>query len=201
MEISRFLNNFLSQIVFVKSVLLSLILSGASVAYVVYKSVGEKMSGANTTVALIILVLVMGIIVSKTPSDAYLPSLFVPIVFAIAIFLGRLSKTKKLLIFLCTLVIFLNIVNAYLLISNKYFLDKGRGISIKQRIDAVKYMIENSGGRSFQIVGVGKGSQFQSYIMNYEYLAWYYGKEAKENAKIKFVISESLKGLSVFKRD
>lgn len=129
----------------------------------------------------------VGIIISnKTPSDAYLPILFPALFFSIAVASVHFIPRRILLLG----VILFILLNVATLLKHNYSMTPHRNILLCKRANAVDTMISLSDGKPFRIVGKGIGSQFESFIMPYEYLAWYQGHPVSNTSKNTFIVEE-----------
>lgn len=195
--ILNYLSTFIQKLLFVKTIIISLSVFVISLIYLILINFKKR----DTKLILLLLIIVFavgGILITKTPSDAYLPSLFVPIIICVAVFLEKISFNRVgfviILIFLTTLTLF-NLQN---IILSKYYLSKG--ITMQDRIKTANFFIKDSKNKSFSIVGNGIGSEFASFTMNYQFLAWYYGKEPVNKGKIVYIVSEELGKVKIVKK-
>ncbi len=198
---------FVKKLLFMQSGIISLIISLSSVVFVIYKLLKEKITKEENKILFLIFIilvsLVGGIFVSKTPSDAYLMSLFIPSILIVSIMLDYISKNKRVYLTTLLLVILISLSNIIYLISNDYFtgVKKNFGPNLSDRIVSVKEIIKDSKDKSITVIGRGEGSQFESFTDNYKYLLWFYGKETKErNGDIIYVLSESRRGITIDRR-
>ena len=78
---------------------------------------------------------------------------------------------------------------------------KNFGPNLYDRTKAVEEIIKDSGDKTISIIGKGKGSQFESFTDNYEYLLWFYGKNPKERGgEVLYILSEGKRGITIDKR-
>lgn len=135
---------------------------------------------------------VIGLLATNVPSDAYLPMLFAGIILFIAICFDRLAMvlTYKGIAYVAVFAIV--ITNIYYMVShNYYFAASGPAFSLQKRIDVVKEIIRTSDGKGYTIKGKGNGSQFESFLMNYKYLAWWLGHAPSDKREsLHFTIVE-----------
>lgn len=137
-----------------------------------------------------ILISSVGYFINKTPSEAYLPIFFPALIYLVAYSFDKLMQIRILIIPCVLLICILSSVNTYSIIFLKYFTNNG--LSFSNRLSAAKEIVKKARGRNYNIVGIGVGSQFESFTMNYEYLAWWLGHSpSRENKNIKIYISES----------
>ena len=67
-------------------------------------------------------------------------------------------------------------------------------------IKAAKQILNIADNKEYNLIGKGQGSKYESFTMNYEYLAWWLSNapSRKENAT-KIYVTESANGISVEK--
>jgi GT2 family glycosyltransferase len=162
--------------------------------YQVFKS--RQLEDSKTLLLLLLVISLIGIIINQTPSDAYLPIIFPFIIFSIAILFERMFSVKYLKYFSIALLIVVLALNFYT------SFNLSQGTELKDRILAVNKIIALSGGQEYNLVGKGKGSQFKSFTMNYEYLLWWKGyPPSDKNVNLKIFVSESPKRFIVRKNN
>lgn len=187
----NFFFNFYQYLVFPGSktvAFIILVLSFGMLIYFVYNLLTRRKSSVGGSLLVLwTLIPLFGYFVNKTSSEAYLPIFFPVFICLIALFLERffLKKIFSVPIILITLLV---ISNIYFLIFSNYFTNK---LSFSTRLASANEIIKKSGGRDYNILGKGNGSQFESFTMNYEYLTWWLGHpSSKKNEKIKIYITE-----------
>ncbi|MBI3985149.1 MAG: glycosyltransferase [Candidatus Levybacteria bacterium] len=201
--ILTFLSDFVRKLVFIQNSLIAILISVLSFAHLLYFSVKKPIRPEYLILVFISVFLLSGILITKTPSDAYLMSMFVPVILMIGIFLGYLLNFKKLFVVVVVLIFILITANAISVLQNDYFqgTKKRFGPTLKDRENASLWMIKDSGTKSFTVIGKGEGSQFESYTAPYEYLSWYHGKEPlKWKGEVIYILSESREGITIEKR-
>lgn len=167
-----------------------------------YKEILDRLVLHRHTIAIYLLGLVttisiIGLIVTKTISDAYLPILYPLIIFITALFFDKLITLRPRLKFIVWLILGgIAFMNVFAFIENHTLVGNGRGLAF--RIAGAKQIVTQSKGRSYNLLGEGVGSNFESYTMNYEYLTWWLGN-GPSNApqRLKFYISENDKGVAI----
>lgn len=144
------------------------------------------------------LILIIGFLLARTPSEAYLPMFFVPTILLTAVTFSLLfqSKIKAFGIFFFLSFI---ITNVHFILSNNYlFHNQLQGYGFSDRIRIASEIVKKAKGREYTLKGFGEGSQFASFTDNYQYLTWYLGNEAKdEKRKLQFSIYETKHGIIV----
>lgn len=198
---------FIRKLIYMQNGILSLIIFLLSLVVVFYKLFREKVNKSeNLEVFLIVIIflfLIGGILVSKTPSDAYLMSLFIPSILLVSVMFDYITNNKKRYLLVLLIVLSISLLNMYHLISNDYFtgVRKNFGPNLLDRTKTVKDIIKDSGDKSITVIGRGEGSQFESFTDNYKYLLWYYGKNPKDRGgDIIYILSEGRRGTTIDKR-
>lgn len=99
------------------------------------------------------------------------------------------------------MVIVIPFFNASFIYQNNYLLDRspGYGSSLERRVEAVEEILKTAGDRSYNLVFKGPGSEFESSLMNYEYLAWWLERNppSKEEQDLVFTIEEDMGRINV----
>lgn len=176
--------------------LVSLLIFLSAFLYLTYLVYKEKNIFLNSKTLLLLFtaISIFGILVNKTPSDAYLPIIFPFVIFIIALFFDKLLNFKKAKYFVALGVFILLGLNFYFAYKNTFKPD------YQNRIKASNEIIALTKGREYNLIGKGEGSWFESFTMNYQYLLWWKGyppSEKKENLKI--LIKEERERISVSK--
>lgn len=163
------------------------ILSIVGLLFVIHKKRHQKESFSSYVLLILLLVTSSIIFIfNKIPSDAYLPIIFPVFFFSTAIASVHFIPRKILL----PGVILFILLNLAMLLKHNYSMTVQRNISLSQRIKAVDTMISLSDGKPFRIGGKGTGSEFASFTMPYEYVAWYQGHHVSNTSKSTFVVEE-----------
>lgn len=201
-----FFYNNIQKLVFLKSGEISLLLflsSIFSIAHSLYKLFIKKNLPNKYFIGYVILVMALGtsvisFFINKNVSDAYLPIFFPFIIIILALFLDKLSR-KKFLYFGIFIILALGITNSYNIINDKYSYEKNQNkITFTDRINAAKNIVRSTKGKEYNIVGRGWLGEFKGYIMNYEYLTWFFGHApSTRNENLKIYISESANGVII----
>ncbi len=149
-----------------------------------------------TTILLFIILLI-----NRTPSGAYLPMIFPGIIFITAVAIDMLFQRKQLFIPIVLCLLLISFLNCYTLLNKNYLMDNnGYGLTLAEREQAAKEIVREASGKEYNLIGAGKGSEFASFTMNYEYLTWWLGNGP--NAKpsnMHFIISENASRITVKK--
>lgn len=186
--------NTIQSLTFKSNLLAAVVLFFASAMYLLFSSL-KRRNISEIVLFLLLFVSIAGILVNQTPSDAYLPIIFPLVIFVLAIFLSFLAQFKFVNWLVVLAVLIICATNSYLIIQQ----DKKPDLAI--RISAVDRIIALASGQPYNLIGQGKGSQFVSYTMNYEYLLWWKGYPLSHSPqKLKIYVSETDKGIQVIKK-
>jgi len=132
---------------------------------------------------------ILGILITKTPSEAYLPIIFSSLIVLSAASLNKLMNVSRIKYIVLFVIILLGFSNSLVFINN----DKNfyYGAPLDERITAAKKIIKIAGGKEYNIIGSGPGSEFASFTMNYEYLGWWLGNAPSPDPQnLKFIVNE-----------
>lgn len=188
----NFLIISIQKLIFSNNVYLSTLVFVVSIIYLIYLS--YKKNDASYRILLFLLIVGLGgILVNQTPSDAYLPIVFPLVIIGISILLNFLLSLNKLTVILIMLIVAFNL---QISLSNDLSNDLGK------RVQAANKIIVLTKGKEYNLIGVGTGSQFESFTMNYEYLLWLKGNPpSHKKQKTKIVIKETDKEIIIKKYD
>lgn len=140
------------------------------------------------------------IIIMGTVSDAYFIMLFPLFVFPTAVYLAYLFAGIFGKVYVPLLIGIYMIGNVTVLVQENYF--QKTGVQYHDKISVAKQIIRDSHGKEYNLRGIGKGSEFASYVMPYEYLAWWMGNAPiNQKAEKTFIIEEQDKGIIVIQKD
>lgn len=196
-QIINFIAFFCKKLIFLPNMFFAITIAILSLGFFYKKLFDQLLTKKSSPVffllGLTFTVSLVGIIATKTTSEAYLPTLFPSSIFIIALFFDRLLQLKRLFAaFVLFLIALICILNAYAVID----LEKSHDFS--DRLSAARTIVSQASVRRYNLIGEGIGSQFQSFTMNYEYLTWWLGNgPSKDREKLQFIISEDAKGIHV----
>jgi len=193
MDLITFFNLKLSRLLFSQSIIISLFIYLSSLIYVFIKLIKQRLDLNIGIIAFLNLFILLGLFIAKTPSDAYMPMLFAPVIILISYFINTLLNIKKLFILVILIFVLLLVSNIFFLVNNNYLIgrDGGFGPPLEIRKIAVKEIIKKADQQKYNLIGKGDGSQFESFTMNYEYLTWLLGNPPqKEKQSITYSVSE-----------
>ncbi|MBI4009255.1 glycosyltransferase [Candidatus Roizmanbacteria bacterium] len=195
-----FLTTSYQNIIFIPNYVISLMIFFSSLTYAFYRRMFGKFSTLSFDILIIFfLVSVIGIFINATSSGAHIPLLFPSVIFLTAWFFDRIMNIGLLLFPTIILIFFMAIFNSL------FVLDLTRsksayGLYYSERLNAVKAILKKTDGERYEIKGKGPGSQFESFTMNYEYLAWWLGRApSKKNKNINMNVSKSRNGIKIEK--
>ena len=162
-------------------------------AFVVFRFIKQKSYFSPFNILFLFFVIpILGYISAKTNSEGYVLIFFPIVAFMVALFFNRVFSHRLLLIPGLIVLFAIGITNSYSLVSKNYLMKNGYGVPMYERINTVKKIIKESGKEEYNIIGIGEGSQYESFTMGYEYLAWWLGKQpSKKYAKLQFIIRET----------
>jgi len=197
--------SYIKQLIFLPNETIALFIFILSFGFFFTKLYCNRKKGdvAYIILGLTLIISFLGYFVNKIPSGAYIPVFFPLIIFLIALFFEnlikfRFSKIPSLLTLL--ILAFILFFNVYSLISQNYLAKKR--YSFVDRLNASKQIVKIANGRSYNVIGKGEGSQFKSFTMNYEYLAWWLGEgESEKKENLRFVIKETSSGIIITKHE
>jgi len=181
-----FLINIGQRFYFIENLEISVLLFAIPFLYIFYEYLKSKKKKSNIILITFFIVLpLISYIFAKTNSIAYVPMLFPQAVIILGYFFGSFKKNLMPLSIVVVLIIV--ITNSHHLFTTNYF---GRP-TLGDRIESAKKMIILSNGKSYNIVGIGDGSNFESFTSNQEYITWWLGHgSSKLNQTLKFYIRE-----------
>jgi len=198
-SIFNYFLNFYQNLIFAQNNIIAMLILAVSFCLLIatfYKYFKSNIFDIGFTLLLLwLLISFIGYFINETSSGAYLPILF-PAVIYLTAFSFDLVMTKKVLIIPVILLMILIVsANTYTILVSDYSV---KGLTYSKRLSLVKKIIKIADKRSYNIIGAGPGSQFQSFTMNYEYLAWELGHAPSRSPQnLKFVIREGDNGVYI----
>lgn len=140
-------------------------------------------------VTLTLLISILGYFLNRTASGAYSYMFFPIIILLLGVVVNQVlpkvwRKGAILFVFSVTL---LNIIT---ILGYNYFLSDVESVTLRYKEQVIKKIIKEESSNAYRLKGKGDGSQFESFLMPYEYLGWYYGHPPSERSRIVFVIEE-----------
>lgn len=198
--ILNYFSEFINRLFYIKFSLVSLGLLIASGIFGFYKAFIKK-SGNFSIIILICFFLTLGIFINKTLSDAYLYSLIIPLILLVAAFLGSISKNKVFNIVFLVVLMGSLLTNLVYLNTSGYYEAYANKIKYFSKNEAAKYIVKDSNGRKFRLVGKGDGSQFISFLDYYKYLIWFYGGNIDQKSNLIYILYETPSGTKIIKGD
>ncbi len=156
--------------------------------YLNYKSWLHNKIDLSSAVLLVFLVIpTLAFLSQKTNSGAYLSMLFPQWIILIALTSNQIMKKYRATVIISLFFVFIALLNSYILIKNNYFVTT----NINDKLKVSKQIIQAAGITSYDIVGKGNGSQYESFITPYEYLTWYLGNPpSTRSVRRRFYVSE-----------
>lgn len=159
----------------------------------------KKHHSGEYLLGILVFVSTIGIIATNTASGAYLPILFPTITLVTALFFDKLFTMRAVLAPIIVLILgLITFMNIFTLLQQNYYVANVGNMADRTRI--AKEIVTKADGRSYNLVGKGEASQFESFTMNYEYLTWWLGNgPSKTNEQLQFIIEEKPSGITVTK--
>ncbi|MEK7502614.1 MAG: glycosyltransferase [Patescibacteria group bacterium] len=187
-----------TQLIYPFNASLALLIFATSNTYLLIKL--RKMERNVIVLVILNLLLIGGVFIAKTPSDAYLPMLFPGLILVIALFFNWGFESKKIRDIIIPLFFLIILFNCFYMGYKIYVKDND---SFTKRLNAVRYIAEKSRGKEYNLIGRGTGSQFESFTMNYKYLLWYFydSVPSEKPANLKIYLEEKDGNILIRKND
>ncbi len=150
----------------------------------------KRLINAYTLLFLFFIIQSIFYIAERTNSIAYWIG-FTPIIpFLFALFIDRLVRFVKLKTITYLVILLFIVINNYELIHVHYFV-KNNTSGFVDLTKAVTFIINDSRGKPYNIIGRGPNSQYESFTANIDYLAWWMGHgPSSEKERLKYFVSE-----------
>ncbi len=182
---------FIQKLIFFSSMPISFVILISSllllIAIILKQTRSKQYKLSYLLIFLLFFIPLIGFVLQKTNSEAYLPIFFPTIMIILGISFDYFLKHRLLLLPIFFIILFVGISNSFLFINQNYFTD----ITFNDRINAAKKIIKEANGRPYNLIGKGAGSQHKSFTMNHEFLTWYFGHgPSDKKEKLQFIISE-----------
>lgn len=203
-EFINFFFIFSGRLIFLQNSAVGFLIMGSSALYFFFRFCKKLKRNIHQRTPEFILAVaffipVAGLIISQTPSEAYLPMLFPTATMIISWCIYNVLKNKFIIM---GVILLISAINTFALIQNNYLMNikVGYGLSIQERLKASKHIIELSSKKPYNLIGKGSGSEFRSFTMNYEYLTWWLGYgPLKKQVSQKIYITEDNTRISIYK--
>ncbi len=158
-------NTYLAILIF-----LSIIIG--STVYIIKSLFESKINTSFLIIYLITIFSLLGYVINQTPSEAYLPILFSPLMM-IAGFLANVILNKRGFLYPTLVAVLIIVITNVFFIWKIYSTENQVGITFRQRMEVVEKIIKKIGKRPYSLHAIGEGSQFESFLDNYRYLLWW----------------------------
>lgn len=199
MTLGAFSTEYVRRLLFLPSSVIAVAIflgSSAFFGLTVYRGVKRAKGGDRVSYVLLgwfFLTGIVGFLATKTASEAYLPLLFPSIILVESLCFTFLFRRPSTRIITGIFVFFLISANIFFLLRQQYFMGVpgGYGPTFTERMRAAQFIVNAAGKNSYTIQGVGPGSQFSSFTMNYAYLTWWLGHGPSATGRKIFILSES----------
>lgn len=203
-NIFQFTFTLLQRLVFLPNGFIALGILVAAIVFACYMLYQQNEAGkVDKALLLVTLWFVSSIILylgNKTASEAYVPVFFPAIFFLLANLFAFIIKQQKIggLFFL----ILLMGLNVQSLLSHNYLMDEpgGYGVTFAEKETVMRNVLNTVHGGKYQLIGLGKGSQFESFLMPYQYLGWYYGNPPSKGKGRTFIVEEQDTGVTLLQK-
>lgn len=198
----NFLFSNFTKLIFAQNSLISFIVLIVLICWTIYMFFRREKSSSYNLIFLLFLVPLVLIVFNQTPSDAYLPIFFPIVILLFSLFIDFITTKKIMLIPVSVFIIIFALHNVNFMFKNNFTFgeDSVRMFALNKRIETAHKILNIVGNKDYNLVGKGRGSEFDSFTMNYEYLTWWMGHgSSKNNENIKIYISESSNGIKVEK--
>ncbi len=160
--------------------------------YILCKTKKLEISNPLFLLFFLLFVSLAGILVNQTPSDAYLPVIFPFVIFTVAVFFEFLLREGRIKYFGFLFLALVVLMNIYSVSKTSPF------YGLADRVKAAEKIISLTDGKPYNLIGIGSGSQFISYTMNYQYLLWWMGyPPAAKSVRQKIIINDAPKGIII----
>jgi hypothetical protein len=182
--------HFIQNIVFASSGIIALTILLLSISMLIYEFFKEKIRRTGPLLLILWLIISFaGYFINQTSSEAYLPIIFPALIYLVAFSLDKLMHSKIFFIPAIILTVFIVLLNSHYAVLSDYSLKE---ITYSERLSVAKAIVKIADGNNYNLTGVGPGSQFTSFTMNYEYLTWWLGHApSKFPQKLKLIIHEN----------
>ncbi len=194
-----FFSTFYTRLIFIGNGIIAAIIFVISIGYFLtdfYRKLRiKKISFPYVFILLMLAVPFIGFLINKTPSEAYLPILFPPVIIVTSLVFDKaLNYNRVLSLGALLLIVFLN---SYFLLSENFFANP----TFSQRADAVNKIIKLTSAKQYNLLGKGIGSKFESFTMNYEFLLWLKKHPPIQTpSQFKVFVEETPKGITISER-
>lgn len=203
-NLSSVINFFFSRyqiLFFMLGLSISVLIFITSVYFIVRDGI-RKITSPTGIIFLSTAIPLLGLILSKTSSEAYLPMLFPGLVLSLSyVFVKTAEKSESLKNLAYGAIIVISLFNAQFIYSHNYLIEQkgGFGLSLEKRKQAARKILDYAKGIPYNLRLQGPGSEFESSTMNYEYLVWWLGRNppSKEKQDLVFIIEEKQKEIDV----
>jgi len=195
----NFLFTNFTKLVFVQSTLISFVILVFLVAWAVYVFL-RKRKKYNFALLLFLIPFIL-VFFNQTTSDAYLPMFFPIVILLFSLFLEYFISKKIMIVPITAFIIILITCNVSFMVKNNFMFDKSTSFfTLSMRLQATQKILNITQNKDYNLIGKGPGSEFKSFTMNYEYLAWWLGHgPSKKNENLKISVLEFPNGIKIEK--
>ncbi len=207
-QFGNFLMLMNKRLVFSESFFISIVLTITSLIFLYVHSLQEiksKIYSGYTVLAASLFVALCGLILTRVPSEAYLPALFVPLIFTVSLLFENFLQKKYLSIIAPIFLIAIVILNARNLYNADYYASEKKlqegyvyTLNIKSIKKAAESIIKIAGNQPFMLEGGDTFKSFASNLDNYKYVLLWKRGDLRKNAPLSFIIYPSQYTLRYF---
>lgn len=186
---------YLSRVIFWKSVWLSTIIFIFCLLAAIWKfKFNNRMKNKGLYLILLWLFFpLVGFLVHGSPSESYIPILFTPVALLLSLItnFGFVPPRRRLGGTIMILIVGIGVFNAYFVVSHDFFLLTERhddevekynlGQSLALNKEIADFIVNDSQGREYNLIPLGKMAEFSSSKLNLTYLTWYLGRRESED--------------------
>lgn len=192
-ELFRFLYEHNGLVIFGFNYVIALLITMSGLVYLVRARIKREL----LILFVINFILILGFIIVKTPSQAYLPVIIPAVLVSSAVLFDGLIADKRFRVLAIPFIMLIILFNIFYSVWKVYLMPSA---DLPNRIRAAHEIIKLSGGENYNLKGEGPGSIYDSFTMNYEYLTWYLGHgPSKKETDLIIVVRETNNEISVFK--
>ena len=185
-----FLQNLIKNFIFNPSKELSILILLIGLLFLFYKTVNnrrKKIKKINYIfILLFILVPAIAYIAAKTNSAAYTLIVFPQLMIMLGILFSFNTRHKIVNLSFLLIAILIGLTNTFVLFKSNFETNR----TFRAKIEEAKQIIDVSRGKPYNIIGIGEGSQYESFTTPFEYLTWWQGHgPSKNKEELKFYLN------------
>lgn len=204
MSMSTFVIQTLQKLYFAPSWLVAVGIAALSLSFINYLLFRQwqkkKILQPHVVLFLYTILPFIAILTMGTVSEAYFPMIFPFFILCTAVYIAYLFTRKYGKVYVPLLIGIYLVGNGYALLKHDYY--QPEGLRYSDKIQAARQIVTEAEGKEYNLIGVGKNSEFPSYTMPYQYLTWVLGNApVKQKVKRTFIIEEQTKGITILQKN